>query len=94
MPGRRSNGEQDGLYDKYRVFREPVDAPEHPVDIHAVWMKTKIGPTILEEVEGFVFVLKPDTDPHAEVALAAYAMSVKEDKPQLARDLWSVILDD
>jgi hypothetical protein len=33
------------------------------------------------------FVLRYDTDPHARVAMVAYAESVERDNPQLARDL-------
>lgn len=85
--------DQDGLYEKYRVFKEPDDAETHPVQVDAFWMKSRTKRIELEEVEDFVFVLKPDTDPHALVALSAYAMSVKKDKPHLAADLWSVIFD-
>lgn len=85
--------EPDELYAKYRVFREPLESSEHPVQLIE-------GPTFLldtiefgrvsvylNEVEEFTFVLKPDTDQHARVALAAYAESVRPFKPQLAKDL-------
>jgi hypothetical protein len=29
--------EVDGLYEKYRVFREPKEAEEHPVAVNAYW---------------------------------------------------------
>jgi hypothetical protein len=46
----------------------------------------------LEEVtESFVFVLKPDSDHHARVALAAYAESVSLTKPRLGNDLRMVL---
>ena len=37
------------------------------------------------------FVLRLDTDPHARVAAAAYAASVKATNPTLARDIWAKI---
>jgi hypothetical protein len=36
---------------------------------------------------GRFFVLKYDTDPHARVAVRAYADSVEEQNPTLARDI-------
>lgn len=94
-----------GLYSKYRVFREPQEddarnpVTEHPVHLHPPsfdtptkdpkWMMS----TPLEEVEGFVFVLKPDNDPHARVAIAAYAWSVKGEDPALWGDLMNVLAE-
>lgn len=43
--------------------------------------------------EARCFVLRVDKDPHALVALAAYAESVHADNPQLARDLRMLIAD-
>lgn len=40
-----------------------------------------------EPVEGPLFVLAYGRDPHARVALAAYAESVAEELPQLSADL-------
>lgn len=40
-----------------------------------------------QEGSSFVFVLRPDHDYHARVALAAYAASVRAYNPQLADDL-------
>jgi hypothetical protein len=37
--------------------------------------------------EALYFVLRYDRDPHARVALAAYAQSVRTDNPQLADEL-------
>jgi len=37
--------------------------------------------------EGVFFVLKPQSDIHARVAVMAYAESCKETKPKLAEDL-------
>lgn len=87
----------DGLYDKYRVFKEPEDALEHParvmVSYEAKGLVDDEGEfwKELEEVNDFVFVLKPSTDVHARVALAAYAWSVKEKKPELHTDLLSML---
>lgn len=83
----------DGLYDKYRVFREPEDTDEHPVGMDAYYTNSQGREDRMEEVREFVFVLKPDSDHHARVALAAYAASVQLDKPQLAMDLREVLSD-
>lgn len=40
-----------------------------------------------EEVTDFRFTLIPSHDPHAEVALRAYADAVEAENPQLAREL-------
>jgi hypothetical protein len=40
-----------------------------------------------EEVGGFRFTLLPDHDPHARVALRAYAESCKDENHTLSRDL-------
>lgn len=40
-----------------------------------------------EEVTDATFTLIPASDPHARVALAAYAEACEEDNPGLARDL-------
>lgn len=42
-----------------------------------------------EPVTGDYFVLRPGRDPHAAAALRAYANSVGEDNPELARDLFA-----
>lgn len=46
-----------------------------------------------KEVEWWYFVLKPDTDPHARVALAAYAESIRPHRPNLAIELDQVLSD-
>lgn len=96
--------EPDGLYEKYRVFKEPTrdsqgnEPAEHPVSLDPPLWRTSIPEdehfVILEElgeVQSFTFVLKPDNDPHARVAIAAYAWSVKDEKPALFRDLMEVL---
>ena len=37
------------------------------------------------------FVLRYDRDPHALVALAAYAASVREENKELSDDLWLLV---
>lgn len=90
----------DGLYDKYRVYKEPHDVDEHPVPAdgpryttNKTYAPGKPIEAYMEEVREFVFVLKPDSDPHARVAMAAYAESVQGEKPMLAEDLRSVLRD-
>lgn len=84
--------EPDGLYEKYRVFKEPEYVDEHPTPIQARYYHSlSQSITLAKEVQAFVFVLKPDSDPHAVTALAAYAMAIRDDKPQLATDLMRVV---
>ena len=82
---------EDGLYEKYRVFKEPENAPQHPVPVVTSFYDFEGAKQELEEVEGFIFPLKPDTDPHARVALAAYAWSIQSEKPFLSADLLGVL---
>lgn len=107
IEGMSDSTEPDGLYEKYRVFREPTrdsqgnGVPEHPVPIDPpLWSSffmNRAGEIVplLEELEEitdeFLFVLKPKTDPHAQVALAAYAWSVKREKPLLHVDLLDIL---
>lgn len=92
---------EDGLYYKYRVFKEPDDVDTHPYPMttyYALPMDRDVNRfedpiRYAKEVTDFIFPLKPDTDHHARVALAAYAVSVSEEKPQLARDLFQVLRD-
>ncbi|KKM70387.1 hypothetical protein LCGC14_1441220 [marine sediment metagenome] len=77
--------------DKYRVFY----GPGSHVGVSAYY---RTGPSVVEsprkllrEVEGFVFVLRPEVDSAAVVALAAYAAAIRHEKPQLAKDLWEMI---
>lgn len=95
----------DGLYEKYRVFKEPeYDDARNPVESHPVELTAFFSSpgidlageeydvmTQVEEVKSFVFVLKPDTDPHARVAISAYAWSIKDEKPHLFEDLMLVL---
>lgn len=83
--------EPDGLYSKYRVIREPENVEEHPVKMDFMYQDEDGATRFAEEVDDFVFVLKPETDFHARVAIAAYAASVSREKPILARDLLEVM---
>jgi hypothetical protein len=84
-----------GLYPKYIVYRWPVKPLGIEPDIHAVYLSDfSVGPEgpgevweEMEQVQVFTFVLKPDTDQHARVAIAAYAESVRPTDPRLAADL-------
>ncbi len=82
----RANGEQQGYYDKYVVFRHPQTHFEHAT-AHTGDLDTPNNTLDLEKVEGTIFVLKLDTDHHARVAAAAYAWSCRSDDPQLSQDL-------
>lgn len=89
--------EEDGLYFKYRVFKEPDNVYTHPTALLASYNSITEGAgqmaALAEEVRSFVFVLKPDTDHHARVALAAYAKSVAIEKPRLHNDLMEILTD-
>ena len=84
-----------GLYPKYIVYRWPKDPLDIEPEIRAAYLAdVQVGPegpgevwAELDQVKGFFFVLKPDSDHHARVALAAYAESVRMDDLQLAEDL-------
>lgn len=93
LPVEESSEDPDGLYYKYRVFREPDDADDHPVPMDCEYHDADNKIRYMEEVKEFVFVLKPDSDPHARVALAAYGQSVRSEKPQLYDDLWEILRD-
>ncbi len=85
-----------GIYPKYVVFKHPDFVPEL---IEAVAYPERgdrdgfIAPQLIMPIKEFVFVLKPRTDPHARVAIAAYAESVRYDKPILSSELRQIISD-
>jgi hypothetical protein len=86
-----------GIYPKYVVFKHPK-MPSEEMFASAIidWGDEGTGNSDivdLEPVNDFVFVLKPISDPHARIALAAYAQSVKESKPQLAADIMEILSD-
>ena len=101
--GYEEDSEPGGLYAKYRVFREPQEddarnrVGEHPVPMVASYSTPGDGDFTMiseaTEVEGFVFVLKPENDPHARTALAAYAWAVKDQDPALWGDLMNVLAE-
>ncbi len=85
--------ERDDLHIKYRVFREPQDTTDdHPVEMTATYeIDDGFNTAQAEELTRFVFVLVPESDYHARVAIAAYAASVERDRPALASDLMDVL---
>lgn len=86
----------DGLVDKYHVFKSPSG-----VDISRAYAsyagQSYIGggeiSGTMREVESFVFVLKPNHDHHARVAIAAYAASCSVEKPVLSQQLLQMVED-
>lgn len=70
------SNEGEGLYDKYRVYFSEGLPPD--------WQGAAYRDAL---VPGFVFVLRPDHDYHARVALAAYMESVRGFNPTLAEDI-------
>lgn len=89
--------DRDQHYWKYRVFREPATTGEieHPVPIKAEYLDNEDGDweewADLEEVDGTFFVLRPENDHHARVAMAAYAYSCRQEFPRLASDIIQMI---
>ena len=85
--------ETEGIYPKYVVFKHPDFVPDL---IEAVAYPPYKGgftpPETLFPIQEFVFVLKV-TDHHARVAMAAYAESVRYDKPVLSSELRQIISD-
>lgn len=90
------------FYVKYRVFREPDhNTLKHdqldPVPMHAQFLIEEDNNFEVwdeaEELDKFFFVLRPETDHHARVALAAYVQSCREEFPNLSADLDSVLQD-
>lgn len=83
--------EHEGIYPKYLVFKHPDFIP---VGVSA-WVSASLGEGVemspLHQVEDFVFVLKPDSDVHARIAIAAYAESVRQENDQLSVDLFDVL---
>lgn len=91
----------NGLYPKYLVYRWP--SVEGEPNVMATYMADDIslGPDgvgevwlEMDQVDEFYFVLKPSTDQHARVALAAYAESVRPTDPRLAADLDAVLSEE
>ncbi len=90
--------ESKGLYPKYVVFKHP-EYEAAAFEAYAVVGFTDRGGKLaynsrtIDQVEDFYFVLKPGSDRHARVAMAAYAQSVMEDDPLLGEELMQIIND-
>lgn len=78
-----------GVYPKYLVFKHPDFYPD--VVAATAWEDEASSSVNLEQIEEFVFVLRPDRDYHARVALAAYMESVRGYDSSLAEDLDTVL---
>lgn len=90
--------ERDEHYWKYRVFHEPMINDEdisHPVKVDAKFLSEEDSEfevwDELREVDGTFFVLRPEGDKHARVALATYAYSVASEFPNLAKDILMIL---
>ena len=88
----------DEHYWKYRVFHEPSAHEDigHPVPIYACHQVEPDNEDLedwatVKEVQGSFFVLRPENDHHARVAMAAYAYSCRKELPHLAADLIGMI---
>lgn len=92
-----SNGKawetDEGLIDKYRVFHDLDVGDERGVEMDARFLPRNSPTAFVKaiEVKSFVFVLKPNNDHHARVAIAAYAASCAIDKPALSADLYDLL---
>lgn len=86
--------DKEGIYLKYVVY--------HARDVVAKSTTIENGQKTVEDflitddlginpIEGFFFVLRPEVDYHARVALMAYAGSVEADNPQLAADVMGAL---
>lgn len=91
--------DRDEHYVKYRVFREPTAHINigHPVPINAEFLAEPENISgietweVLEEVDGAFFVLRPENDNYARIAIAAYAYACRQEFPHLAVDLIQMI---
>ena len=89
---------KDEHYWKYRVFHEPSAHEDigHPVPIYACHQVEPDNEDLeywatVKEVQGSFFVLRPEKDHHARVAMAAYAYSCRKEMPHLAADIIGMI---
>jgi hypothetical protein len=91
--------DRDEHYVKYRVFHEPpanVDVG-HPVPINAEFLVEPANASgietweTLDEIEGTFFVLRPENDNYARIAMAAYAYACRQEFPHLAVDIIQMI---
>jgi len=93
--------DKDQLYIKYRVYHEPTLTPHmedkvgHPVPVKSTYLEHDDHEfetwTEMEEVMGLYFVLRPEGDHHARVAMAAYAYSCRQEFPHLAADIIKMV---
>jgi len=93
--------DRDEHYVKYRVFYEPDDEHMsnklgHPVPMRAEFMVEEPYQGMetwadTSEVEGLFFVLRPENDNYARIAMAAYAYACRQDYPHLAVDIIQMI---
>lgn len=88
----------DGVYDKYRVVKtedlEGLRLRITDIETWAADIRNAVATVDWIEdhaIDTFVFVLRPDRDYHARVALFAYAASVDGHNPQLASDLFEAL---
>lgn len=89
------------LSPKYRVYKEPPWDGDVEPSVQAGYLAgVEIGPDgvgekwlPLEPVEGFVFVLKPETDSHARTVLVMYSLLIEEHEPKLAEELIQIVSD-
>jgi hypothetical protein len=76
---------------KYTIYA--IDSEAYQEHIMDGYGETEARIAAMYDVTWWGFVLKPDTDPHARVALAAYAESVRLLRPQLASELDQILSD-
>lgn len=79
----------EGLYDKYRVIKAADLRHGVPKATYDWVEEHAISPN--DEGMSFLFVLRPDRDYHARVALFAYAASVDAHNPKLAEELFEAL---
>ena len=82
----KKNGE-DGVYELYARSEIPdLECTFKRGGLKNKYEIRKIDGTQVDS-EAWYFVLRVDSDPHAQAAALAYAYSVEEDNPQLSKDL-------
>ena len=82
----KKNGE-DGVFELYARSEIPgIETTFKNGGIKNKYEIRKIDGTQVDP-QAWYFVLRVDSDPHAQAAALAYAYSVEEDNPQLSKDL-------
>ena len=79
--------EERGLYPKYRIIRLDSVNYDHKTMAES---PVRIDGLPMAEVDGPAFVIKLD-DPHAGVALQAYARACRATHPVLANDIMTLL---